>query len=53
LGLNNLPLSKKRLLKNGLCKNASLVITAPTSTGKTMIGEIAVINGVLRGTKII
>ncbi len=43
--------AQEEAIKSGLCQGKSLVIAAPTSSGKTTIAEIAVINGALNGQK--
>lgn len=53
IGINEFTSVQKAALESGLCHEKSLVIAAPTSTGKTMIAEIAAINGALNGIKTI
>ncbi|MCC6055352.1 MAG: DEAD/DEAH box helicase [Desulfurococcaceae archaeon] len=38
-------------LKTGFLKGENLVVCAPTASGKTLIGEIALVSAVLRGLK--
>lgn len=42
---------QKETIKAGLCKGKSMVIAAPTSSGKTTIAEIAAVEGALKGQK--
>ena len=50
-GLKQLTETQVEAAKAGLCTGANLVISAPTSSGKTTIAEIAAIEGALRGQK--
>ena len=50
-GLHQLTETQARAAAAGLCRGVSLVISAPTSSGKTTIAEIAAIEGALRGQK--
>lgn len=50
-GLQLLTETQEQSVNAGLCKGENLVISAPTSSGKTTIAEIAAIEGALRGTK--
>ncbi|MEM1560435.1 MAG: DEAD/DEAH box helicase [Ignisphaera sp.] len=38
-------------LRNGLLDGYSIVVSAPTASGKTLVGEIALVNAVLKGLK--
>ncbi|MCS7111751.1 MAG: DEAD/DEAH box helicase [Sulfolobales archaeon] len=38
-------------LQNGLLNGYSIVVSAPTASGKTLIGEMALVNAVLKGFK--
>jgi helicase len=44
---------QEEAIKKGLCSGKSLVIAAPTSSGKTTIAEIAAVEGALKGKKTI
>ncbi|WP_375786913.1 DEAD/DEAH box helicase [Bradyrhizobium sp. Pha-3] len=48
-GLN--ALQKKAINENGVLAGKSLLVVAPTSSGKTMIGEVAAIQAVTAGKK--
>ena len=50
-GLQQLTKIQEQAICAGLCKGANLLISAPTSSGKTTIAEIAAIEGALRGQK--
>ena len=50
-GVRQLTETQARAIDSGLCKGASLVISAPTSSGKTTIAEVAAIQGAVRGQK--
>ena len=50
-GLRQLTETQARAADAGLCRGANLMISAPTSSGKTTIAEIAAIEGALRGQK--
>lgn len=50
-GLRQLTETQAKAIGAGLCRGANLVISAPTSSGKTTIAEIAAIEGALRGQK--
>ena len=50
-GVRQLTETQARAMDSGLCKGASLVISAPTSSGKTTIAEVAAIQGAVRGQK--
>lgn len=52
-GIRQFTTVQKAAFENGLCQGKSLVIAAPTSTGKTMIAEIAAIEGAISGIKTI
>jgi helicase len=43
--------TQKAALEAGLCQGESLCISAPTSSGKTTIAEIAAIEAALKGNK--
>jgi len=51
LGITFFTTAQKAAIENGLCGGESLIISAPTSTGKTTIAEIAAIDGALKGQK--
>lgn len=50
-GLEQFTEVQTQAIKAGLCLGKSLVIAAPTSTGKTTIAEIAAVEGAMRGSK--
>ena len=50
-GLRQLTETQARAAEAGLCRGVNLVISAPTSSGKTTIAEIAAIEGALHGQK--
>ena len=50
-GLRQLTETQAKAIGAGLCRGANLVVSAPTSSGKTTIAEIAAIEGALRGQK--
>lgn len=52
-GVTTLTAAQEAAIRTGLCQGKSLVIAAPTSTGKTTIAEIAAIDGALKGQKTI
>ena len=49
-GLN--PLQLKAVNKHGVLDGGSLLVVAPTSSGKTLIGELAAIQAVIAGTRV-
>lgn len=53
MGLKSFTNVQEAAIKAGLCEGKSLVIAAPTSSGKTTIAEIASIGGALEGRKTI
>lgn len=53
LGIKQFTTVQQAAFESGLCQGKSLVIAAPTSTGKTMIAEIAAIEGAISGIKTI
>lgn len=50
-GLEKFTTVQQKAIEGGLCNGKSLVIAAPTSSGKTTIAEIAAVNGALEGKK--
>ena len=52
-GLEVFTVVQKEAITAGLCNGVSLIISAPTSSGKTTIAEIAAIEGALKGKKTI
>ena len=50
-GINEFTTVQQESIKGGLCKGKSLIIAAPTSSGKTTIAEIAAVEGALKGQK--
>ena len=50
-GLRQLTETQAQAIDAGLCRGANHMISAPTSSGKTTIAEIAAIEGALRGQK--
>ena len=50
-GYTNFTPPQLEALKTGFLKGENLVVCAPTASGKTLIGEIALVSAVLRGLK--
>lgn len=52
-GQNLLPVQEQAVLKYGLFKGGNLLVSAPTSSGKTFVGEMAACHEALRGGRVI
>jgi len=50
-GIKSLTPPQAEALKAGLLNGISIVVAAPTASGKTLIGEIALVNAALKGLK--
>ena len=50
-GINELTPPQVEALRKGLLKGTSLVVVAPTASGKTLIGELSLINSWINGGK--
>ncbi|WP_022664259.1 DEAD/DEAH box helicase [Desulfospira joergensenii] len=50
-GFKQYTYAQEEAIKAGLCNGKSLVIAAPTSSGKTTIAEIAAVDGAMKGKK--
>jgi helicase len=50
-GISNFTPPQLEALQHGLLNGSSIVVSAPTASGKTLIGEIALVNAVLNGFK--
>jgi len=50
-GLDIFTVAQEKAIKCGLCHGKSIVLAAPTSSGKTTIAEIAAITGAINGQK--
>lgn len=50
-GINTLTPPQAEAIKKGLLEGRSLVVVAPTASGKTLVGELALINTWLNGGK--
>lgn len=52
-GINQLTDIQVRALNDGIANGASMIVSAPTSTGKTLVGEIAVLTALKSGIRAI
>ena len=50
-GVSEFTRAQSLAIESGLCRGKSLLIAAPTSSGKTTIAELAAIHGALRGSR--
>ncbi|MFC1734609.1 DEAD/DEAH box helicase [Candidatus Hydrogenedentota bacterium] len=50
---NLLPLQEKALREFGIFEGKSLLISSPTSSGKTFVGELAAVRTALKGARVI
>ncbi len=50
-GISNLTDVQQRALVAGVADGKSMIVSAPTSSGKTLIGEIAVLTALQSGTR--
>ena len=48
-GINSLTAIQERAIEAGLQSGSSAIVCAPTSSGKTLIGELALVNALSEG----
>ena len=52
-GIRELTAIQKNAVKAGVVQGQSLIVSAPTSSGKTLVGELGALAGLRRGKRII
>lgn len=50
-GFKNLRPSQEKSIESGLFENNSLLVCTPTASGKTLVGELGILNAISRGKK--
>lgn len=50
-GITQFTKAQEEAFKSGLCNNVNLLVSSPTSSGKTTIAEVAAVHGALEGVR--